>query len=244
MQKSLIRYSLVIPCYNESDNLSILIDRCKILLDNREDIEVLLVNNGSTDNTHVVLKDLLRGVDQLNLRIVYICKNQGYGFGIVSGLKECNGDIIGWTHADLQTDPLDFIGAISIFENSNYSSDLFVKGNRINRPFKDVFFTRGMSLIEWAILGTRMWDINAQPTVFPKVFFTSLEDIPNDFSLDLFVYYKAISSGMRIKRFPVNFGLRLKGEGHNETLLSKLKYSYKTILYSIELRKRLKRRSK
>jgi len=80
MQKSLIRYSLVIPCYNESDNLSILIDRCKILLDNREDIEVLLVNNGSTDNTHVVLKDLLRGVDQLNLRIVYICKNQGYGF--------------------------------------------------------------------------------------------------------------------------------------------------------------------
>ena len=244
MQKSLIRYSLVIPCYNESDNLSILIDRCKILLDNREDIEVLLVNNGSTDNTHVVLKDLLRGVDQLNLRIVYICKNQGYGFGIVSGLKECNGDIIGWTHADLQTDPLDFIGAISIFENSNYSSDLFVKGNRINRPFKDVFFTRGMSLIEWAILGTRMWDINAQPTVFPKVFFTSLEDMPNDFSLDLFVYYKAISSGMRIKRFPVNFGLRLKGEGHNETLLSKLKYSYKTILYSIELRKRLKRRSK
>jgi glycosyltransferase involved in cell wall biosynthesis len=244
MQKSLIRYSLVIPCYNESDNLSILIDRCKILLDNREDIEVLLVNNGSTDNTHVVLKDLLRGVDQLNLRIVYICKNQGYGFGIVSGLKECNGDIIGWTHADLQTDPLDFIGAISIFENSNYSSDLFVKGNRINRPFKDVFFTRGMSLIEWAILGTRMWDINAQPTVFPKVFFTSLEDMPNDFSLDLFVYYKAISSGMRIKRFPVNFGLRLKGEGHNETLLSKLKYSYKTILYSIELRKRLKRHSK
>ena len=244
MQKSLIRYSLVIPCYNESDNLSILIDRCKILLDNREDIEVLLVNNGSTDNTHVVLKDLLRGVDQLNLRIVYICKNQGYGFGIVSGLKECNGDIIGWTHADLQTDPLDFIGAISIFENSNYSSDLFVKGNRINRPFKDVFFTRGMSLIEWAILGTRMWDINAQPTVFPKVFFTSLEDIPNDFSLDLFVYYNAISNGMRIKRFPVNFGLRLKGEGHNETLLSKLKYSYKTILYSIELRKRLKRRSK
>ena len=244
MQKSLIRYSLVIPCYNESDNLSILIDRCKILLDNREDIEVLLVNNGSTDNTHVVLKDLLRGVDQLNLRIVYICKNQGDGFGIVSGLKECNGDIIGWTHADLQTDPLDFIGAISIFENSNYSSDLFVKGNRINRPFKDVFFTRGMSLIEWAILGTRMWDINAQPTVFPKVFFTSLEDMPNDFSLDLFVYYKAISSGMRIKRFPVNFGLRLKGEGHNETLLSKLKYSYKTILYSIELRKRLKRRSK
>jgi len=244
VEKPLIKYSLVIPCYNESDNLPVLVDRCMILLGKRADVEILLVNNGSTDNTHAMLKDLLNRLNKINLRIVHICKNQGYGFGIVLGLKECNGDIIGWTHADLQTDPLDFIGAISIFENSNYSSDLFVKGNRVNRPFKDVFFTRGMSLIEWAILGTRMWDINAQPTVFPKVFFTSLEDMPNDFSLDLFVYYKAISSGMRIKRFPVNFGLRLKGEGHNETLLSKLKYSYKTILYSIELRKRLKRRSK
>jgi glycosyltransferase involved in cell wall biosynthesis len=241
VQKSLIRYSLVIPCYNESDNLSVLIDRCVVLLENREDVEVLLVNNGSTDNTHIELKDLLKSSNKINLRIVHIRKNQGYGFGIVSGLKECNGDIIGWTHADLQTDPVDFISAISIFENSNYSSKILVKGNRVDRPFKDVFFTWSMSLIERIILGVRMRDINAQPTVFSKDFFASLESVPNDFSLDLFVYYKAISSGMSIKRFPVNFGLRLKGKGHNETLLCKLKYSYKTILYSIGLRRRLKR---
>ena len=244
MQKSLIRYSLVIPCYNESDNLHVLINRLKTLLRSRENVEVVLVNNGSTDNTRDLLECLSKDLGQINFRIIHVCKNQGYGFGIISGLRECSGDIIGWTHADLQTDPLDFFSAISIFENSSYPLNIFVKGNRVNRPFKDALFTWGMSLFVWVLLGIRMLDINAQPTMFSKDFFISLEDIPKDFSLDLFVYYNAINSRSTIKRLPVNFGLRLKGKGHNETLLSKLKYSYKTILYSIKLRKILKRVSK
>mgnify|MGYP004003722303 CR=1 FL=1 len=244
LKKSLVKYSLVIPCYNESDNLPILVERCQALLNIRADIEVLLVDNGSTDDTHEVLGCLLKGLGQINLRTIRIHKNKGYGFGIISGLRECNGEVIGWTHADLQADPFDFISAISFFENSAHPSEIFVKGNRVNRPFKDAFFTLGMSIVEWILLGARMWDINAQPTVFSKVFFTSLKGMPNDFSLDLFTYYQAIDSGVKVKRFPVNFGLRLKGVGHNETLMSKLQYSYKTMLYSAELRKRLKGRYK
>ena len=58
MQKNLIRYSLVIPCYNESDNLHVLISRLKTLLRGREDVEVVLVNNGSTDKTRDLLEYL------------------------------------------------------------------------------------------------------------------------------------------------------------------------------------------
>ena len=106
LKKSLVKYSLVIPCYNESDNLPILVERCQALLNIRADIEVLLVDNGSTDDTHEVLGCLLKGLGQINLRTIRIHKNKGYGFGIISGLRECNGEVIGWTHADLQADPL------------------------------------------------------------------------------------------------------------------------------------------
>ena len=241
MKNSLIKYSLVIPCYNESRNLPVLVDRCKTLLDSREDVEILLVDNGSTDDSQKVFKEILANTDITNMQVVHVKKNQGYGFGITSGLKKCTGDVIGWTHADLQTDPMDFVSAMDIFDNSKHQSNIFVKGDRINRPFRDVLFTRGMSLVEWLLLGSKLWDINAQPTVFPKSFFNSLNNMPDDFSLDLFVYHKAVNTGMKIERFPVNFAERLAGEGHNEKLSSKLKYSYKTILYSLQLRKHIGR---
>ncbi|MBT5400259.1 glycosyltransferase family 2 protein [bacterium] len=244
MYKYDVKYSLVIPCYNESENLPVLVDRCSLLLKNRKDIEVLLIDNGSTDNTHIVLKSLLKNIGKKNLRSMRIDINKGYGFGIISGLKECHGEVIGWTHADLQTDPMDFINAISFFEKIKDSGKVFVKGSRKNRSFKDVIFTWGMSLFEWLILGTYMHDINAQPTVFTRNFFASLGNLPKDFSLDLFIFNEAVNNSYKIQRFPVIFELRLKGKGHNETFLSKLKYSYKTILFSIGLRQHLKNLSK
>ena len=57
-----ITYSLVIPCYNESENLVNLINRCKYLITEEENIEVVIVDNGSTDSTPKVLNDLLKNL--------------------------------------------------------------------------------------------------------------------------------------------------------------------------------------
>ena len=84
-----------------------------------------------------------------------------------------------------------------------------------------------------------MDDINAQPTVFNKVFYENWRPSPDDFSLDLFAYHESIVNNFTIKRFPVKFGKRLSGYGHNESIFSKIKYSWKTILFSVELRKHL-----
>ena len=97
-----MRFSLVIPCFNEEENLPRLIDSCLALID-RSDCEVIVVNNGSTDNSAEILPRLLE--PHKNLRAIYIDKNIGYGHGILTGLKDAKGEILGWTHADLQTDP-------------------------------------------------------------------------------------------------------------------------------------------
>ena len=235
-----IVYSLVIPCYNESENLVNLVDRCKYLLNEKEDIEVVIVDNGSTDDTSVVLKDLLKNYQKERLRSVRVKQNKGYGYGILVGLDECIGSTLGWTHADLQADPTDFLNASSLISLNQDSNRCFIKGKRLGRPFTDIIFTWGMSLVEWLILGVRLWDINAQPTVFSRDFYISLHQPPTDFSIDLYFYPEAVRKNYSIKRFPVNFGLRLKGEGHNEKLLSKLKYSWKTIIFSLGLRKYIK----
>lgn len=228
-----MKYSLVIPCFNEEKNLPLLIERCIKILD-RNDTQLILVDNGSTDNTKKILSDY--EFKHKNLYVVYVKKNQGYGFGILSGLNEAQGDIIGWTHADMQTDPNDFITGVGFFKE--FGNNIFVKGKRYGRPFSDTIFTVGMSIFESILLRKKLWDINAQPTIFSKSFFHSLKNPPSDFSLDLYFYYKAIRSNLKIYRFPVLFGKRMYGiSSWNIGFKSKIKFIRRTINYSFKLKK-------
>lgn len=228
--------SLVIPCYNEQRNLPGLVENCVRLVEGRA-VEVILVDNGSFDDTRRLLPELLSGKDRL--RTIRVEVNQGYGFGILSGLRVARGSYLGWTHADLQTDPLDALIALQHIEAEGCPADLYLKGSRYGRGLLDVSFTVGMTLFERVVLRRWLWDINAQPNIFHRTFFEGLPDPPHDFSLDLYVFHEAVRGGLRIKRFPVRFGKRGYGVGHNETLRAKLRYSRRTINFSAELRKRL-----
>lgn len=230
-----MKLSIVVPCYNEEKNIPLILKRFDEVI-KREDIEVLLVDNGSTDASASVLENLLPQYSFA--RTIGVEINQGYGYGIVQGLKACNGEFIGWTHADMQTDPADLIKALSIIEENNNDEKLFVKGNRKRRPAFDQFFTSGMSLFETLYMGVRLYDVNAQPNVFSRKFFESWKSPPKDFALDLYALYMAQKSGLRIERFDVVFPERLHGESHwNTGLASKWKFIKRTVDFSHKLKK-------
>ncbi len=232
-----MRLSLVIPCYNEAKNLPLLVARLRETFV-RDDIEAILVDNGSTDDSPAVLVALLAAPSRI--RSVRVEKNQGYGFGILSGLTAATGEIIGWTHADMQTDPADALRALEIYEASPRPEVLFVKGRRHGRPLSDVVFTVGMSMFETLLMRRRMWDINAQPTLFPRSFFATWREPPHDFSLDLYAYYQAMHHGLTVARFPVRFGERAHGSSHwNVNWQAKLRFIRRTVDFSLRLRKDL-----
>jgi glycosyltransferase involved in cell wall biosynthesis len=229
-----MKLSLIIPCYNEAANLPLLLDRCAFL--GTEDIEVILVDNGSTDHSAEVLQNLLPS--HPHCRSVRVPVNQGYGYGILSGLKAAQGDLLAWTHADMQTDPKDVLRGLELFKA--HGNSIYVKGKRIKRPLADVFFTIGMSVFETALLRTRLWDINAQPNMFSRAFFETWENPPHDFSLDLYVYFTARAKGLAVYRFPVEFGERAHGVSHwNVNWAAKMKFIRRTIDFSFELKRRL-----
>lgn len=230
-----MRLSLIIPCYNESANLPLLLERCKdVTL--QQGAEVILVDNGSTDESPLVLSELL--LRYPGCRSVRVEQNQGYGYGILEGLRAAHGEILGWTHADMQTDPQDVLRGMALFEQ--HGPNIFAKGRRYGRPFGDVVFTVGMSVFETILLGKPMWDINAQPTLFPRVFFESWREPPHDFSLDLFAYYEARRMGLAVHRFPVRFGERAHGVSHwNVNWAAKRKFIRRTVDFSLQLNKRL-----
>ena len=229
-----MKLSLVIPCYNEAENLPLLVGRIAETF-TRDDVEVILVDNGSTDNSPSVMVAQLK--DKKNIRSVRVDVNQGYGYGILAGLRASEGKIIGWTHADMQTDPTDALKGLALFEQAEDPDQLFVKGLRYGRPFGDRIFTFAMTCFETLLMHKFMQDINAQPTLFSRSFFDSWTEPPHDFSLDLFAYYMARKADLRIQRFDVRFGERAHGASHwNIDFRSKLKFIKRTLDYSLKLR--------
>lgn len=226
-------FSIVIPCYNESGNLLKLIDICKKELC-ANGVEVILIDNGSTDGSDKILKTI-KDLDQL-LKSYRLEKNQGYGGGILYGLSKAKGQYIGWTHADLQTDPADVLNGFKLMD----SDKIFVKGSRVGRPIADNIFSIGMGIFESIILRTKLWEINAQPTIFSKKFFLSWSDPPEDFSLDLYSYVMAKKNNLSIKRLTVFFPERFYGNSSwNTGLTSKLALIQRTIKFSFQLKKRI-----
>jgi glycosyltransferase involved in cell wall biosynthesis len=234
----MIKLSIVVPCYNEAKNILLILEKFASVI-KRPDIEILLVNNGSKDTSQEVFDQLIPKYSFA--KVLKIEVNQGYGFGITSGLGEAKGEYIGYMHADMQTDPADTIKALEIIERQTNPEDCFVKGYRKGRSLLDQFFTIGMSLFETIYLSTKLWDINAQPNIFHRSFFENIKDnCPKDFSLDLYFLYMAKKKKLKIIRFDVMFPDRIYGSSNwNTGIASKYKFIKRTIQFSTKLKKEL-----
>ena len=220
--------SVIVPCYNEGKNIPFIVSKFnKILEESDDEIEVILVNNGSIDNSKRIFEKNISNTNQ-NIKVLNVKKNIGYGHGILSGLKTAKGDILAWTHADLQTDPKDVISAFN--EYKKYKDPLLViKGKRKNRNIIDSFFSWGMQVYSSLILKKKLNDINAQPKLFSRKFYNDhFADAPSDFSLDLFILLEA----EKIKTIDVFFHNRKFGEAKGGgTIKGKIKLIKRTLDY-------------
>ncbi len=94
--------SVVIPVYNEVDNISKILKRVQALkLAN----EIIVVDDGSTDGTGALLK-VLDG--KKKVRVILHERNQGKGAAVVTGIKAAKGDLLLIQDADLEYDPRDY----------------------------------------------------------------------------------------------------------------------------------------
>ena len=231
--------SIVIPCYNEDKNIIPLFRKIENLLVNDPNIEIIIVDNGSTDNTknNILASDL--NINK-KIKVCEIENNIGYGHGIMSGVKIASGDFIGWCHADLQTEPEDVYNAyIQNFEKLK-NDRVIIKGLRTNRSLFDKLFTLGMSIIASIIFQRIFSDINAQPKLFNKSFKILLNDYPYDFSLDLYLLTIAKIKGYKIINHKVIVKKRLYGEAKGGgNLKGKIKLIKRTLVNMLKLRKKI-----
>ena len=230
--------SLVIPCYNEEDNLEKLLTKISYVLKkfSKERIEIVIVNNGSTDNSEKIIKkhELFHQnlISLLNLK-----KNKGYGDGINQGINFSKGDVVCWFHADLQFDPVEALNIYAEYKDKFLNQNILLKGNRMNRSLFDSFFTFGMTCLTFLLFGKKINDINAQPKIFKRSMLKFINNPPIDFSYDIYFLLVALNNNIKIQEFPVKWYDRNAGEAKGGgSFKLKLKLTLRTIKFLFNLR--------
>ena len=232
------RLAIVIPCYNERDNIPLIVARLRACLAGRGDVVAILVDNGSTDGSDAVMARELAGQGQI--RSLRVAVNRGYGHGILTGLAAAEADVLAWTHADMQTDPADVLRALAAFDRTGG----VVKGRRQNRALMETLFTAGMQVVASALLGVRVSDVNAQPKLFSRAFYEAhlRAGAPLDFSLDLYLLWCARQAGVPIGEIPVVFAPRAHGEAKGGgSWRTRLRLIRRTFAYIWALRRAVRR---
>jgi glycosyltransferase involved in cell wall biosynthesis len=214
MAISQLMFELVLPCYNESKSIKTIITKAAEAAVSAgftpEMFQLVLVENGSKDNSGVIMDELKQTELGRWFRKVQIEVNQGYGFGLMSGLKSTTASFVAWSHADQQCDSYDAFRGLEIIK-SDQCKKLLVKGVRTQRNWKDKIVSRTFEFMAWCILGMKVYEMNAQPKVFSRTLLEQIKAPPNGFAFDLYVLYCAAKSGYEFKTISVAFPPRVHG---------------------------------
>lgn len=232
-----MKLSIVIPCYNEAKNLPALIDGYRKALEGKNGVEVILVDNGSKDDSAELLRRELARAENGAFRTVKVEVNQGYGFGILTGLKAGRGEFLAWSHADGQCPPGDVFRVLEAMEKTGAPARCFGKGFRVTERGAASATTEAHSRLATLVLGQKMEEINAQPKVFAREFLAEFAQAPHGLELDTFAYYKALKAGLKVVTVTVEFKDRAFGESSWAlTRWSRLRTKLKSLSYLLKLR--------
>jgi glycosyltransferase involved in cell wall biosynthesis len=115
-----MKISLVVPCYNEQDNVVEFYNQVKsVFLNKVDDYEFVFVDDGSSDKTYERLSDLYSTHPESNIQVLSFSRNFGKESAIYAGLSKSKGDLACIIDADLQQRPEVVLQMLDIIENND-----------------------------------------------------------------------------------------------------------------------------
>jgi glycosyltransferase involved in cell wall biosynthesis len=203
------KYSIVVPLHNEQENVTDLYDRLKAVMEaNGESFEMVLVDDGSTDNTFNLLREIA-AVDS-RITVVKLRRNFGQTAGLAAGFDHARGEYIIAMDGDLQHDPAD----IPIFLEKIAEGYDIVSGWRKRRR-DNLWLRRIPSLCaNWLMARLSGVDIHDFGTTFKAYRRESLEQVPLYGELHRFIPALASWHGASIAEVPIRNVNRERGLSH------------------------------
>ena len=238
-----MRLVVVIPTYNEKENIEEIIKRVLAVAKKMPDIDlhVLVSDSHSPDGTAQIVK----GLSQINPKVHYLdVKERGLGIGLVKGhrfaIDKVKADILAQMDGDLSHDP-DTLPAMVDYIRKGYD---LVNGSRLTRGGKNLLgwhrrlFTRGSALYCKIAWGTfHLSEYTNSYRVFTKKLFEKIDfrNVPwraKTYIIQPSFLYAAIAAGAKIKEVPITFVDRKKGYSKAKIIA----YTWDVLKFGIKVR--------
>ena len=198
--------SIIIPVFNESESIGYLLDEVlNVMQNNKLNCELIVVNDGSNDNTSKVLDELTIKIKELS--VISLRKNYGQTAAMSAGFDNSKGEIVITLDGDLQNDPNDIPKLIS---HINEGYDLICgwryerKDKLINRRIPSKIANKLIA----NVTGLKLHDYGCSLKAFRKEI---VEDIKLYGELHRFLPVLANIEGAKIKEIKVNHRSRKYG---------------------------------
>lgn len=206
--------SLVLPCYNEADVIRSTVTRLAQAFQAKAvDVELVLVDNGSVDETGQLIDDMIAEGLPIVKQTVKI--NQGYGNGVLRGLPVCHGRLVGFVCADGQVEAEDVVKVYTIAAQSRTP-----KLVKVRRLFRMDGLTRKIVSVLYNFLALVLFgglgaiDLNGNPKIMPREYAERMHLQSRDWFLDAEVMIKAKYLGLPVYELNVIAQMREGGASH------------------------------
>lgn len=207
MPKQFSSISFFCPAYHDEENLPLLIPRVHALLTDIADaFEIIIVHDGSPDDTGKVADDLARQFS--NVRVIHHQKNMGYGATLRDGFRAASNDYVMYTDGDNQYDVREFLPYLGLLRTHDVISGYVTK--------KAVSFRRKIQSVVYNWLITMLFfvryrDIDCAMKVYKKKVLDAISIDSTSAFIDAEMMIKAKKAGFKIAQFPVTHYPRASG---------------------------------
>jgi len=208
-----MRISLVIPCYNEKENLPTLVKNLQNLIERKKlDAEIILVDDNSADSTHDICNMFERKYD--NIFAIHRIGNRGMGGALLDGTKEARGNVVIWVMADLSDDLNTIPKFLKKIKNGYdvvFGSRYMKGGSSGDLSFFKTAASRGFTILSRIFIGIRVHDITNAFRAFRKDVIESIDLKSNDYAISPEFALKAHLAKFKLAEVPTVYSNRKRG---------------------------------
>ncbi len=213
MKNTTPEFSLIIPFYNEEKNVErVCSELARDFGANGFRYEIIAVNNGSSDGTAEALAGVLRQYPGV-FRVEAVPVNQGYGWGVLQGLKIAAGARVGYSVGDGQISAEDVLKA---FEKAKADDLDFCQGTRVSRQDSLLrrLNTKTFNSIFRLLFPCGVTDVGSNPKIVKRSMLEKMNLSSRDWFIDCEIISKSYLLGGRMGEVQVASRKRELGESH------------------------------
>ena len=223
--------SIIIPVFNEQNFILKLFDQIKLYF-NKKNVEIIFVDDGSTDKSLQILQDLQKLNDYKFLfKINKLDINSGKGKAIQTGIKNSNGKYVLLQDADLELDIKDAKEMYEMISNNNEIKCIFGSRYLSGKLKKNNYFFNSLvgkinSLIFNIFFSQSLSDVHCGLKILDRSVIDKINLSVNDFGIEIDLASQIVRNNFFIYEFGVSYFFRSKSQGKKITWVDGLKSFY------------------